>query len=93
MKKCFVYCRKSSEDQCRQVQSIRDQKNVMRDLAHQRNLIVKKVFIDEKSAGKPYQRPAFQEMMEQITKEEATIIITWKIDRLSRNPVENGQVS
>ncbi len=93
MKNCFVYCRKSSEDQCRQVQSIRDQKPLMQSLALQKGLNIKRVFVDEKSAGVPYQREAFQEMMNGINKGEASVIVTWKIDRLSRNPVENGQIS
>lgn len=91
--KCFLYCRKSLEDKARQVQSIDDQKKMMRDIAQMRNLHITKVFIDEKSAGKPYQRPAFQEMMKQVHKGEVQVILTWKIDRLSRNPIENGQLS
>lgn len=91
--KCFLYCRKSSEDSTRQVQSIEDQIKMMRDIAQMRNLQITKVFTDVKSAGKPYQRPAFQEMMKQIHKGEVQAILTWKIDRLSRNPIENGQLS
>ncbi|MCT4640561.1 MAG: recombinase family protein [Bacteroidales bacterium] len=91
--KCFLYCRKSSEDQSRQVQSIADQKKILNEIATQRGLIVSEIFTDEKSAGKPYQRKGFQEMMERINSGETNIILTWKIDRLSRNPIENGQIS
>jgi len=90
---CFIYLRKSTEDKSRQVQSINDQKKIMREIAHSRGLKISEIFVDEKSAGKPYQRPAFQKMMERIHSGEALIILSWKIDRLSRNPVENGQIS
>lgn len=93
MTDCFIYCRKSSEDQARQVQSITDQKKLMMELAKSRGLNIKEIFIDEKSAAKPYQRPAFQQMMALVAEHKALVIVTWKIDRLSRNPVENGQVS
>ena len=91
--KCFLYCRKSLEDKARQVQSIEDQKKIMKEIAQTRNLEITNVFTDEKSAGIPHLRPAFQEMMKQIQKGEVQAILTWKIDRLSRNPIENGQLS
>jgi len=90
---CFLYCRKSSEDKHRQVQSIGDQKKIMTDLAKTRGLKIREIFVDEKSAGKPYQRSAFEEMIKRIHNGEASIILSWKIDRLSRNPIENGQLS
>jgi len=91
--KCFLYCRKSSEDQSRQIQSITDQKKILKDIATQRGLEIVEVFTDEKSAGKPYQRDGFQDMMKKVSSGKADIILTWKIDRLSRNPIENGQIS
>lgn len=90
---CFIYCRKSLEDKTRQVQSIDDQMKVMQEQAQTRNLTITKIFTDEKSAGRPYQRVGFQEMMKQLHKGETQVILTWKIDRLSRNPIENGQLS
>ncbi len=91
--KCFLYCRKSSEDQSRQVQSIGDQKNILLELAKVRNLEIVEIFTDEKSAGTPYQRTGFQALIQRIQSGEASTILTWKIDRLSRNPIENGQIS
>ena len=90
---CFIYCRKSSEDKNRQVQSIGDQKKIMCEIARNRGLNIEEIFVDEKSASKPYQRPAFQKMMEQVHAGKTQIILSWKINRLSRNPVENGQIS
>ena len=90
---CFIYCRKSTEDQARQIQSIDDQKHILIKTARSKELRVVEIFTDEKSAGKPYQRNGFQSMMERVTSGEAAIILCWKIDRLSRNPIENGQIS
>ena len=93
MNTCFVYCRKSSEDGLRQVQSIADQKRVMGNLAQDHQLTIARVFMDEKSAGYPGQRPGFNAMMDAIQEGEVKTILTWKIDRLSRNPIENGKIS
>jgi len=43
------------------------------------------------SAKTPW-RPVFNEMMERIRKGEAKWIITWKLDRLSRNPIDSGML-
>lgn len=91
--KCFLYCRKSSEDSTRQVQSIDDQKRILQEIATQRGLNIVETFVDEKSAGTPYQRPAFQTMIERVQSGDVAIVLTWKIDRLSRNAIENGQIS
>lgn len=90
---CFLYCRKSTEDKSRQIQSISDQKRIMTEIAISMGLKIQKTFVDEKSAGKPYQRPAYQKMMQRIKKEKESIIISWKIDRLSRNAIDNGELS
>lgn len=90
---CFIYCRKSSEDSARQIQSIDDQKRVLHELALHHNLVVERIFMDEKSAGTPYQREGFSKMLKEIKKGKTTQILCWKIDRLSRNPEENGIIS
>lgn len=38
-------------------------------------------------------RPVFYEMLQRIQKGEAQGIVCWKLDRLSRNPVDGGQIS
>ena len=90
---CYLYCRKSTEDKSRQIQSIDDQKKIMTEIAKCRGLKIREIFIDEKSAGKPFQRPAYQEMMQKIKNDTESIIISWKIDRLSRNAIDNGELS
>jgi site-specific DNA recombinase len=89
----FMYPRKSSESEDRQVQSIDDQVNRLKDLAKQMNLEVKEILPEAKSAKKPYARPVFTEMLERIEKGEANGILCWQINRLSRNPIDSGKLS
>jgi site-specific DNA recombinase len=90
--KYFMYCRKSSEGEERQVQSIDDQQERLVELAERMNIKVVKVFKEAKSAKAPGKRIVFEEMLERIEKGEANGILCWKIDRLSRNPVDSGKI-
>lgn len=91
--KYFLYARKSSESEDRQVQSIDDQVNRLKILAKELNLDIKKIYTEAKSAKKPNNRPLFDEMIENIEKGEADGILCWQINRLSRNPVDSGKLS
>ena len=90
--KYFIYARKSSESDEKQVQSIEDQINVMNELANDFNLRVVNVFTESKSAKEPGKRHAFEEMLKRIERGEAQGIIVWKIDRLSRNPIDSARI-
>ncbi len=89
--KYFIYVRKSSEDKKKQVQSIDDQLAVLTVMAGFKGYDVIGVIKDEKSARKPG-RIGFQELIERISAHEGTGILCWKLDRLSRNPVDAGQI-
>ena len=89
--KYFIYTRKSSESEDRQVASIPSQIKELKDLAKQKNLDVLDVLTEEKSAKAPG-RPVFNQMMEDIQQGKAQGIICWKLDRLARNPVDGGQI-
>ncbi len=91
--KYFLYARKSSESEDRQVQSIDDQINRLKKLASDLNLDIKKTYTEAKSAKKPDNRPLFDEMMGRIEKGEAEGILCWQINRLSRNPIDSGRLS
>ena len=91
--KYFVYARKSSESEDRQVQSIDDQTNRLKKLAADLNLDIKKTYTEAKSAKKPNNRPLFDEMMQRIEDGEANGILCWQINRLSRNPIDSGKLS
>ncbi len=89
----FLYARKSSESEDRQVQSIDDQINRLQELARDLNLNVREVYTESKSAKMPNNRPKFTEMMERIQKGEADGILCWQLNRLTRNPVDSGTLS
>ncbi|OJW84513.1 MAG: hypothetical protein BGO69_11000 [Bacteroidetes bacterium 46-16] len=91
--KYFLYARKSSESEDRQVQSIEDQVNRLTELARSLGLEVTEILTEAKSAKKPYNRPVFTDMLRRIGKGEADGILCWQINRLSRNPIDSGTIS
>ena len=91
--KYFLYARKSSESEDRQVQSIDDQINRLKDLANSLGLEIKHIYTESKTAKKPNNRPIFSEMLARIEKGDASGILTWQINRLSRNPIDSGTIS
>lgn len=90
--KYFIYARKSSESDERQVQSIEDQELIMKGIAQTSNIKVIDTISEAKSAKEPYKRAAFDELIKRIKRGEAQGILCWKIDRLSRNPVDSGTI-
>ena len=90
--KYFIYARKSSEAEDRQINSIEDQLGVLKEMAERDGDIVVDILYESASAKKPG-RPVFNQMLERINKGEATGIICWKLNRLARNPVDGGSIS
>ena len=89
--KYFIYARKSSESEDKQVASVPAQIKELEDLAKQKKLDVLDILTEEKSAKAPG-RLVFNQMMEDIQHGKAHGIICWKLDRLARNPVDGGQI-
>ncbi len=89
--KYFLYARKSSEAEDRQMASIDSQLDELRKISKTDGLDVIEEFTEAKSAKEPG-RPVFNAMLERIKKGEAQGIICWKINRLSRNPIDGGNV-
>src|SRR2546423_8413456 len=87
----FVYCRKSTEAEDRQVLSIESQTRELQQLAAKLNISVVEVLHESKSAKEPG-RPVFNQMMQRLYRGEAAGIICWKLDRLASNPVVAGAV-
>lgn len=92
MKKRFVlYARKSTESEDRQVQSIEDQIaywNSRLSGDHDSEIVC--VYREEKSAKLPDSRPQFRLMVKALEKGGIDGILCWKLDRLTRNPVDTG---
>jgi len=87
----FLYARKSSENEERQIQSIGDQLNVMRKKAKAMWINIIDEFTESMSAKAPW-RYRFNEMIERLKKGEANWIISWKLDRLTRNPIDTWTI-
>ena len=90
--KYALYCRKSTEDSSRQILSLDSQEKEMLKLAETLELDIVQVFRESKSAKKPDNRPQFSELINLIKKGKIDGIICWKIDRLSRNPIDSATI-
>jgi len=88
----FLYVRKSSESEDKQVASIPSQIQELKRLAEEKNLTIVDIFTEEKSAKAPG-RPIFNEMLDAIQQGKANGIICWKLDRLARNPIDGGKIN
>jgi len=90
--KYFVYCRKSSEDEDRQILSIESQRRELeRQIPSWPGVEIAAVFEESFSAKKPG-RPLFDEMLRRIDRGEAEGLISWHPDRLARNSVDGGRI-
>lgn len=91
MQNYFLYARKSTDVEDKQILSIEAQLAELRELTKRENLNIVEEFIEKRSAKIPG-RPVFNEMLSRIQNGEAQGIVCWKIDRLSRNPVDSGKI-
>ena len=91
MIKYIAYCRKSLEDEGRQILSIISQQTEIKEFAKRENLDIVAWFTEAKTAKKPG-REKFEEMMKRIESGKADGIIAWNPDRLARNSVDGGRI-
>jgi len=90
-KKFFLYARKSTDVEDKQVLSIEAQLQELRDYAKRENLNIAQEYIEKQSAKIPG-RPIFNEMMKCIEKGDADSILSWHPDRLARNSIDGGKI-
>jgi len=90
--KFFLYARKSSEDEERQIMSIEAQLVELSEFAQKENITIFEKFTESKSAKTPG-RMVFNKMIEKIyASKEPVGILAWHPDRLARNSVDGGQI-
>ena len=88
---CFIYARKSSESEDRQILSVEAQIKELNAVALNQGLKIVEVFSEAKSAKAPG-RPVFNKMMKSVFENGGVNILCWKLDRLARNPVDGGSL-
>ena len=89
----ILYARKSSESEDRQVQSIEDQRRILRAFAQERAFEITQEIEESHSAKDPGTRPGFDQMLKHIEQGRAEGILCWSVNRLSRNPIDSGRLS
>ncbi len=89
----FIYCRKSSEEDSKQVQSIVTQKRILGEYVKQNDLSVTGVFVEAKTGYKDGMRDQFNLMIQEIKKGKAQGLLVAHLDRIGRNLIESGIIS
>jgi site-specific DNA recombinase len=88
----LIYARKSPEAEDRQVASIPDQLKVAEQIRITKNLPILETFTEARSAKEPG-RPEFNRMIALIdSRPDIKGIICWKLNRLCRNPQDEGML-
>lgn len=89
-----LYARKSNESEDKQIASLDDQVNAMKEIAKREgyHIIKQAIFKESKSAKIPYKRKKFDELIEMLENGTINGILIYKSNRLSRNPIESGIV-
>ena len=89
--KFFLYARKSTDVEDKQVRSIPDQILELREYAKREGINIVEELIEKQSAKIPG-RPVFNSMIDRLEKGEADGIVAWHPDRLARNSVDGGKI-
>ncbi|MBU1102494.1 recombinase family protein, partial [Patescibacteria group bacterium] len=91
MYKYFLYVRKSTDEEDRQVLSIEAQLAELKEFAAKEKLEITASFQEAKTAKEPG-RMKFGEMLSRLEGGEADGIVSWHPDRLARNPIDGGKI-
>src|SRR5574343_995769 len=89
--KYFLYIRKSTDEDDRQVLSLDAQETELKEFALRENLLIAATFRESQTAKEPG-RPIFNDMLKRMERGEANGILAWHPDRLARNSVDGGRV-
>ena len=80
-----IYCRVSTTEQAEEGYSIGEQERLIRDYCIKQGYKVYEVFSDMGISGKDIaHRPAIQELLKDAAEKKFNLVMSWKINRLSR---------
>src|ERR1700694_2005401 len=88
----FIYCRKSSEAEDRQVASIESQLTTLQRTFGDRTQIEIAGIYEESFSAKAPGRLQFAAMLDRIERGDAQGIVAWAPDRLARNSIDGGRL-
>ena len=84
-KKVAIYCRVSTQEQAEEGFSIGEQERLIREYCSQKDYVVYDVFSDAGISGKDIKhRPQMKRLLEEAKQKKFDIVMSWKINRLSR---------
>ena len=91
--KYFLYIRKSTDEEDRQVLSLEAQLHELKEFATKQGLEIIETFLEKKTAKVPG-REIFNSMLDKIESglPHPVGILSWNTDRLSRNSVDTGRI-
>ena len=89
--KYFLYARKSTDVEDKQVLSIEAQVTELQKFAADNDLQIVDTIIEKRTAKTPG-RPKFSSMLARIEAGEASGVLAWHPDRLARNSIDGGQI-
>jgi len=89
--KYFLYARKSTDEDDKQLLSIEAQLEELHEYAARERLEVVREFVEKRTAKEPG-RPIFNDMLRRVEKGEADALLAWHPDRLARNSVDGGKI-
>ena len=87
----FLYARKSTDEDDRQLLSIDAQLAELREFARKESLHIAREFVESRTAKVPG-RPVFDAMMRDVERGHVEGILAWHPDRLARNSVDGGRI-
>src|SRR5438874_4865333 len=87
----FLYCRKSTDREDRQILGTDAQKRLLLEHAARAGLAVADVYVENQTAYKTG-RPLFAAMLTRLEKGEADGILTYHLTRLARNSFDGGRL-
>lgn len=86
--KVAIYIRVSTKKQVEEGYSLEAQKERLLKLCETNSYIIYKIYADEGKSGKDTNRPAFQEMIEDMRNRKFNKILVMKLDRISRSVID-----